>query len=352
MSGTKLSQSAPVVPQEKTELKPETYGKSQPISSATFPSIYNKKLNKLFRGRLVVLTGDSPISEALKKMARYNISSVPVIKSKKDTTILGFVDTLDMLAQLVKLTGTQGQKDPQKLKEGTQHFKNTKLEEIVDKSGRSPFHVLHGDTSLSDAVEQYLKGVHRIAITDDDGDLVGVVSQWTIANYLATVSTDEKEWISSLREPVGKLKYTKNVVTVSNKEATIDAFWKMHHQKLYSIAVVDDKGTLIGNLSTTDLKGFQLFYENFSDLLKPVGEFLNEIRRKQGRKENFVVSFTDDTPVMDLVTKMNDEIIHRVYIVDKESKPIRVYSLTDLMNQLIVDTHTTATFAKSTAISE
>jgi hypothetical protein len=44
-----------------------------------------------------------------------------------------------------------------------------------------------------------LKGIHRIGITDEDGDVVGIVSQWTIANYLATVPTDDKEWIPSLR---------------------------------------------------------------------------------------------------------------------------------------------------------
>jgi len=354
----KLAQSAPVMPSPKPseELPSETYGVKAPISAATVPSVYNKKLNKLFRGRLVVLPGDTLVSEALRRMSRYNISSVPVTKTRKDSTILGFVDMLDFLAYLCKLVGkplpTEGnielsKDDIESMKDKSEEFKNTPIRELIDLSGRNPFHTMHGEDSLSDAVEQYLQGVHRIAITDDDGDIVGVISQWTIANYLSTVPTDDKIWIPTIREPIGESKYTiSDVVTINKNKTTLEGFLLMHSKNLSALAVVDDNNVLCGNLSASDLKGFQLFFKEFSDLSQPISEFLGTIRKKQGRADNFVVAVKNTVPVKDVIDKFNEEIIHRVYVVDNAYKPVGVFSLSDLMKGLIVDTHTSATFAK------
>jgi len=356
---TKLAQSAPVMPPSTKEApsETETYGVKPPISAATVPSVYNKKLNKLFRGRLVVLPGDILVSDALRRMSRYNISSVPVTKSRKDNTILGFVDMLDFLAFLCKLIGKEMPKegenieisedDLENMKNRTEEFKNTPIRDLCNLSGRNPFHTMHGEESLSDAVEEYLKGVHRIAITDDDGDIVGVISQWTIANYLSTVPSDDKIWIPTIREPVGESKYRiTNVVTINKNKTALDGFLMMHSKKLSSLAVVDENGVLCGNLSASDLKGFQLFFKDFSDLTLPLSDFLGTIRRKQGRPDNFAVAVKPNVLVKDIIDMFNEEIVHRVYIVDNGYKPVGVFSLTDLMKGLIVDTHTTATFAR------
>jgi CBS-domain-containing membrane protein len=352
--GVKLSQAAPTMPiGAKFEVPSPKYGLNQPVSSASIPSVYNKKLNKLFGGRLVVLPGDFTVSEALRRMARFNISSVPVTNSRKDPTILGFVDMLDMLTFLIKLTVQEGKldTDPEKLRQKTDIFKNTRIADLVDRSGRNPFHILHGEESLSDAVQYYLKGFHRIAISDDNGDIIGVISQWAIANYLATVPTDDKEWIPSLRESVGVSNYSRDVISVNKNESALNSFLLMHQNQLSSLAILDDNEVLWGNLSASDLKGFQLFLSDFNDLLQPVSQFVATIRKKQGRPENFVVAVTPDTPVLDVLTRFNDEIIHRAYIVDPQFKLMGVYSLTDLMQNLIVDTHSIPTYAKPTIVT-
>lgn len=347
----RLSRAAPTVPMEaKEHIKTETYGIEQPVSAPTIPSVYNKKLSNLFRGRLVVLPGDVTVENALRRMSKYNITAVPVLKSKDDPTILGFAGMLDFIAHLVKLLWKEGTEelnlDPSNLQSKTEIFRKTPISQIVDKSGRSPFRVMNGEESLSDAVQYYLKGAHRIAITDDTGDIVGVISQWTVANYLATVPTESKDWIPVLREPVSKAGYSSNVIRVNGKTNTLQSFLRMHTEKISALAIVDDDGKLIGNLSVSDLKGFQLFLSDFNDLLAPVSEFLTLIRKKQGRPENFAVVFSPKTLTKDIVAKLNDEIVHRAYIVDDDNKPIGIFSLSDLMQKLISDTHTLPTFAK------
>jgi CBS domain-containing protein len=324
------------------------------VSSATILSVYNKKLSNMFRGRLVVLTGDTKVAVALRRMAKYNISSVPVIKSRKDNTILGFLDMLDCLAFLCKLIGKEpkeGEKweiNAEELKSTTETFRNTPIEHLVDLSEKNPFYVCHGDQTLSTAVENYLKGAHRIAITDDCGDIIGIISQWTIANYLATVPTDDKDWIPILREPVGKVQFTHEVVSAQCEETTLNCFLSMYRQNVSNLAILDNEGRICGSLSSSDLKGFQLYLDSFGDLNQPVSQFLSLIRKKQGRTERFVVSVTPETVVKNIIETLNEEIIHRVYIVDNDFKPIGVFSLTDLMHQLVVDTHTFSTFAAPT----
>jgi CBS domain-containing protein len=355
--GYRLSPAAPTMPMDTKEpIKTETYGVGQPISAPTIPSVYNKKLTKLFRGRLVVLPGDFTVDNALRRMAKYNITAVPVLKSKDDPTILGFAGMLDFVAHLVKLLAKEGTEeldlDESNLKAKTDIFRKTPICEIVDKSGRSPFHVMSGEESLSDAVQYYLKGAHRIAITDDNGDIIGVISQWTVANYLATVPTGDKDWIPVLREPVSRAGCSSNVISVNGKTNTLQSFLRMHTEKISALAIVDDDGKLIGNLSISDLKGFQLYLSDFNDLLKPVSEFLALIRKKQGRPENFVVAVSPTTLTKDIVAQLNDEIVHRAYIVDDDNKPIGIFSLSDLMQNLIADTHTLPTFAKAMPESE
>jgi CBS domain-containing protein len=351
----KLSQSAPILRPETGEFKKKTFGVPTPVSASTIPSVYNKKLSKLFRGRLVILPGDFIVEDALRRMGKYNISSVPVTKSRKDNTILGFVGTLDFLAYLFNLLGEnfeEGQfnNDKEKLKEKMDVFKKTMISELVDTSGRNPFKLINGEESLSEAVDEYLKGVHRIAITDEDGQVTGVISQWTIANYLATVPTDDKEWIPSLRAFVGDSKFTKDLVTANNSDNTLNCFFKMYKNNLTAIPILNENGKLWGNLSASDLRCFHLLSDNFYDLLQPVSQFLACIRKQQGRPENYIVSVSPKTPVKDIVAKFNEDIIHRVYLVDNENNLLGAFSLTDLMKDLICDTHTTATYAKPTQL--
>jgi len=360
--GVRLSQAAPVLPTGTLPppgSSPHVYGVTAPISSAAIPSVYTKKIGNLFRGRLVTLPHDFPLGACLEKISYYNITSVPVLKTDFDqTVVLGFVDTLDILAWLVKLaTGKETWDQPPKMRPEdfgplvakTEEFKNTQIGDIVGFSKRNPFHVLHGDTSLQEAVEFYLKGIHRIAIVDEKGEMTGVLSQWTIANYLATVPTDDKEWIPTYKIPISQNPLiTKNLISCLPETSVMDAFLMMHFHHLSAIAICDSSGRLVGNLSASDLKGLEMFEKDFNALKKPVLEFVNNIRKLQGRPENFVAFCLPQQETLAIIRKMNKEIVHRVYIVDSEfsMKPLGVASITDMMKGFVVkNIHTAPVYA-------
>lgn len=343
----RLSQAAPVLPTGPATIPAQgkMYGVTSPASAPTTPSVYNKKLTNLFRGRLVVLPAECNVAEALERLAYHNVTSAPVIKTDQDNKIiLGFLDTLDILAHLCNLGSSE--EGFQNLLKGDS-FKNTQISELVDLSKRNSFNILHGDTSLSDAIDFFLKDNHRICITDNNGEVTGVISQWTVANYLATVPTDDKEWIPTLHAPIGETNFkTDNVLCCPASTKVFDAFVSIHKNKISGIGVTNEQGKLVGNLSASDLKGFLLFEKDFNNLNKPVGEFINNIRRLQNRPENFVACCDKSTKVIDIVKMLNKELIHRVYLVDENMAPSGLVSLTDIMRAIVVkDMHTSPNYA-------
>jgi len=349
----RLAQSAPILPfglGNPGETRPIVYGVNSPVSAATTPSVYNKKLRNLFRGRLVILPGNYTIANALQRLSQYNITGAPVTVSDKDPTVLGFVDMQDILAYFVKFFGkeyTPGEQfqltedDKKNFAAKGDGWKNGYIGNIVNFSQRDPFHIMNGDLTLAEAVDYYLKGgVHRIAITDESNEIVGVISQWTVANYLSTVSTEDKEWIPMLGMPIGNTNLkTENLISCTKNCSVLEAFIKMQAHRLSALAVIDDQGSLCGNISASDLKGFHLYERDANSLFKPVCDFLANVRRLQGRPENYVAEVDNSALILDIFKLMNKEIIHRVYITDNKRKAIGVCSLTDLMKGFVVPTH-------------
>jgi len=306
----------------------------------------------------VILQHNYPVASALEKLAYYNITSVPVVQTEgQEKFLIGFLDTLDILAWLCYVCTECDVSHPTELKplsekkieelaQKTELFKNTPISKIVDFSKRNPFFVLHQETSLREAVEHYLKDVHRIALVDDSFEITGVISQWAIANYIATVPADEKDRIPIFQTKISDFPLkTSSVCCVKAKDTALNSFILMNQNLLSSIAIIDDSGRLIGNLSASDLKGFQLFEKDLSSLKVPVLQFVNNIRKIQNRPENFVVAVPPETPVLQLIQLLSKEIVHRAYIVNKDQKLLGVCSLTDVMKGIAIqDIHNTPAF--------
>jgi len=259
-----------------------------------------------------------------------------------------------MLAFLFQVCGVETPKSGQPLKHipdfGPKYdeFMKSRLENVVGLSGRDAFVIVHGDLSMSEAVESYFKkGVHRVAICDDNGDVIGVISQWTIINYLATVPTEDKEWIPSLKTRVGDYPFkTSRVLAVDMNTSALDAFLHMHANGLSAVGVVDfATGKLCGNLSASDLKGWHLFERDLRDLNMRVCDFLAVIRKFQGRPCDFVVTVSNDTLIEEAINRLNKEFVKRACIIDQNRLPLGILSLTDIMKGIVVDTHELPTYA-------
>jgi len=122
------------------------------------------------------------------------------------------------------------------------------------------------------------------------------------------------------------------VISVISTESTINAFKIIHQNKISAVAVVDETGKLIGNLSASDLKGAVITDDDegaqpFGSLLLPVITFL-----KQGGMSKLPVATCFISSTLSFVLlKIIALHVHRLWIVDEEGKAIGIISLTDIM---------------------
>jgi len=146
---------------------------------------------------------------------------------------------------------------------------------------------------------------------------------------------------------------TRNVVTIRNTETAYKGFQTMISKKISGLAVVNETGELLGNLSVADIKlvGWNADYWNLLGL--SIKEYLQQLAshpKSVIRDYNF---FTVDKPqnvilkvrpsdrLSDVVKMMRFFRVHRIYIVGEDKKPIGVVSMYDVIKAVFQQTITT-----------
>jgi 5'-AMP-activated protein kinase regulatory gamma subunit len=130
--------------------------------------------------------------------------------------------------------------------------------------------------------------------------------------------------------PLSSLKLVKanqKVFTINANRSAISGFRHMMlNKELSALPVVDNEGKLIETLSTSDFHFINL--DNFKDVLLPVKDFLE--KRRFEYKQTLITVFPDQR-LFNVVDSILMTGVHRVWVVDKNHKPIGVISLTDIM---------------------
>jgi len=298
--------------------------------------------------QLITLSPDETVADALEKLGSANISSAPVIEGGKAT---GFVDVLDILAFLVR-TSTKtlydrdtaesrylNTDDARMLNKRAKDFKLTHVGELVDLSKRNPLITIDGKLSLAEAITSFSRhGAHRMAVTDLQGNVTGILTQSMTLRYLedAFLKSDKlKPSFKDLR--AGDLKMTPydKMVLVAPICPAIDAFMAMYDNNVSSVAIIDGR-ELLGNISASDLKSD--FARDFSHMLRPINEWLKEAHKALKKDPEYLVTCTQDTFFKDLVNRVNREGVHRIFVVDHLTPLTRnllgVIALTDMLRAI------------------
>jgi len=178
---------------------------------------------------------------------------------------LGFVDVLDMVFFLIQqctkpLSDTRvGESkfitsdDLGMISKRTKDFRMSAVTEVINRSHLNPSFTLNISNSLMDAVNSYLKGVHRIAITDDNARPIGLVSQCTVLQKL--VEQNDTIFQDMLKKSVSETPFRSNTCeTILGTESTINALLMMQSRKLSDLAIIDNQGKLMGVISASDVK--------------------------------------------------------------------------------------------------
>jgi len=296
--------------------------------------------------QVVVLHTKDTVETALEKLENRHITSAPVLDEKNK--IWGFLDVVDLMLFLVRIVTKTRQStvsppsdslttdDIAIIARRSAEFSLSSLFQVISSSPQKKrndsYYPLTSDMTLQDAVEIFVRGVHRIAMTNNANKIVHILTQFDIMKYLVE---DTTRMGLKAEIQVGKINLLqKEIISVLPETKTVDAFKAMAEHGLNSIAIINKEGVILGSLSSTDMKGLREF--QFMRLLWDVSQFLSVVRKEQGRDGDFLVCCGAETQLKRVVEIIYHEHVHRIYIVDDNKRPLGVISQTDIIRECFI----------------
>lgn len=217
--------------------------------------------------KLIFINSSISVEDAFNTLMKYHLTSLPVQTHPKDLNCLTF-DYNDLNSYLL-LVLNKIKINNEKLTKDCQNGENIKVGELIKYTPKDPFYKLSENENLSNVINILGSGVHRIAITDPDmTQIKGILSQRRLVKYLWDNARQFPDLEPLLNMSLKKLKIgvfndnrttkltSRNspVISIHGDEPLINALYKMHNERISSIAVIDSNNILIGNISVTDVK--------------------------------------------------------------------------------------------------
>jgi len=197
-------------------------------------------------------------------------------------------------------------------------------------SGVDPFKAVEDRASLKVALNLMKQWrVHRIPVLTGSGELETLLTQSHVIRYIYPYVEKEKIY----KEKISDLEFTsKKVVSVRKQDFVKDAFKKMKENRISGVAVVNEKDEIVGNISASDLKVIGYDKKLFTKLFLTVEKYLELIPQNDSIPGPICVN--PSTTFEELLTKIVQTRVHRVYVVGLDAKLIGVISLTDIIHLL------------------
>jgi len=146
-------------------------------------------------------------------------------------------------------------------------------------SKRDEYKPVKGDTIFSsdEVLGRLASGFHRIPVIDDDKHVINYITQSRVVELIAE---NLNHFRSRVEKTVEVLNIgLRNVISINEDNTAIEAFIKMHENKVSGIAVVDTDNKLVGSLSVSDLK-YILIDEIFEGLAESAMDFVAHCRQQ------------------------------------------------------------------------
>jgi len=282
-------------------------------------------------GKIIKVTEKATLPEIFKMLIENQIQAVPVVDSKSNKSLY-VVSIHDILEHFVDHFSEEEFKNSDiyvlTLKEELQQ--HSKVQEAAHLAISVPKEV-----DLYHVIQLMIQHkVHRVLVYDETGHLINIITQSRVIKLLSGIidsSPVAKKTIQELN--LG----TKPVITIHEKETTIQGFKLIKEKKVSAVGVIDDHGKLVGVLSASDLKliGYNIqFFKYFGECLR---DYLARIQMNEPPSEGIpplVTCKLTDT-LADIVRIIVFYRLHRLFVVDKDNKPIAVISLVDILEKVV-----------------
>jgi len=285
----------------------------------------------------------STVAQVLKNLDENKISSIPLTRASSPASIIGIVDILDLV------TSCTAKLDAPILTESIakreiEQFLNKKAIDVVEMSARNIWQEISERALLLDMLALLSHpNIHRLAVIDDNKKVIALITQTDVVQFLFQNRTRLGDIISS---PIKSWSQVKHVESIEVNDTLADSFRIMWEHEISGVAVVDKDGSLVGNISASDIKISHTCEDMLKNLFDPIHQFLgletekNETELKprssslssstsRAHGESKCLNMEDT--LENVLEAIVDNHIHRVFLVDNEKKPIGVISLSDII---------------------
>ncbi|KAI8391021.1 uncharacterized protein BYT42DRAFT_179008 [Radiomyces spectabilis] len=302
--------------------------------------------------KVVTIDGAMPVEEACNVLVEHNISSAPVYNGHheaKDHAIthprsyVGMIDYGDFMSYILLVL----QKCPAPINSGENVPGDTfEVKDIVrralagqsipvklasDLSRKNPFYSILPEATLLSAMEEFACGIHRVCVMAADGEVLGILSQSTVVQYLFDNRKSYSDIEQLMNQTLRQLNLGEaDVIAVGAESIVLDALSLMRQYGVSSVAVLGNNGEIVGNISMTDVKSYR-----YQLLWTRCFQFVRIVRTQQGIDDG-----QDRLPVFDVrldttlgyaTAKLLATKSHRVWVTDERDRAIGVVSLTDII---------------------
>jgi len=179
-------------------------------------------------------------------------------------------------------------------------------------------------------------GVHRAVILHDGAapkllsqrDILAFAVQQihTLPSALVDSSLEALNMVTPRERNVRGLMISGQLVQASAEDNLLSCLRRMALEDVIALPIVDEAGKLVANLSASDLRGVTAD-SLAAVILQPAIDFV----RSPGRP---VIVAQKSSRFGEVLQLLNNNHIHRVWIVDEQGKPVGVVSLSDILSKL------------------
>lgn len=277
---------------------------------------------------LLTVNINDPIESVVKKLRSRNVLSAPVLND--DNTVAGVIDLQQLVTFLSSSFGPYANEQTVE-----RNLRMRCVKDVLSMATRTTYVPVDVTDKCTLAIELFASGFYRAPITTHDNHLVGLITQVDIVmEAAASMRTGAakamgQRLLSEYGVGLSAPSFVNKTQTVGDTIAQLDAY------QVSGLPVTDDNGHLIGNFSITNL--LSIWADNANESISlTVEAFLakyspESLRPKTARR---------DEKLVDVVSRLVEQQIHRAWIVDKDNKPVGVISMTDICK--IIRDHTEA----------
>jgi len=233
-------------------------------------------------GRIIEIDSQCSLDKAFLTLLDNNILSAPVFDSPT-SQYTGFLDVTDLVAfSVFATTENEIVRDLQELltRGAKMHERTQDGITVSYLSRRHPFKPVAQNASLLEVCQILATGRHRVPVLNEAGRVVNIVSQSSVISFflkscVRAVSSsslvpyvetflpflDFLPWLFKQKEDPLLMKSvrecnlgTSPVISVSESDSAFAAFTKLDNTGRSGLAVVDGRGQIVANTSSSDIK--------------------------------------------------------------------------------------------------